>query len=127
MGQVDFNQKIQLQEPLSTFETKMMLHNKNNEEVLRTKLRDFSEKLRRIEKKVEETSSSMNTQCGKATQDQKRIIEEMNIMEGDMGKLRTELEDCDQRRRQNMQSSAATLDNLVEQMLAEAKKLEVRV
>jgi hypothetical protein len=48
VGQIDFNQKIQLQEPLSTFETKMMLHNKNNEEVLRTKLRDFSEKLRRI-------------------------------------------------------------------------------
>jgi hypothetical protein len=30
----------------------------------------------------------MNNQCGKATQDQRRIIEEMNLMEGDMGRLR---------------------------------------
>lgn len=44
-----------------------------------------------------------------------------------MGKLRNELEDCDIKRKQAMQSSAATLDNLVEQMLVEAKKLEVRV
>ncbi len=44
-----------------------------------------------------------------------------------MGKLRNQLEDCDIKRKQAMQSSAATLDNLVEQMLVEAKKLEVRV
>lgn len=39
MGQLDFNNKIHIQEPLNTFETKMMLHNKNNEEILRNKLR----------------------------------------------------------------------------------------
>lgn len=44
-----------------------------------------------------------------------------------MMRLRSELEDCDVKRKQAMQSSAATLDNLVEQMLAEARKLEVRV
>jgi hypothetical protein len=51
----------------------------------------------------------------------------MNLMEGEMMRLRSELEDCDVKRKQTMQSSAATLDNLVEQMLSEAKKLEVRV
>jgi hypothetical protein len=51
----------------------------------------------------------------------------MNIMETEMMRLRAELEDCDSKRKQTMQSSAATLDNLVEQMLTEAKKLEVRV
>jgi hypothetical protein len=30
-GQIDFAHKTQIQEPLNTFETKMMLHNKNNE------------------------------------------------------------------------------------------------
>jgi methyl-accepting chemotaxis protein len=39
----------------------MMLHNKNNEEVLRTRLKEFTEKIRKIEKKVEETSSSMSS------------------------------------------------------------------
>jgi tetrahydromethanopterin S-methyltransferase subunit B len=38
-----------------------MLHNKNNEEVLRTRLKEFTEKIRKIEKKVEETSSSMSS------------------------------------------------------------------
>jgi methyl-accepting chemotaxis protein len=39
----------------------MMLHNKNNEEVLRTRLKEFTEKIRKIEKKVEETSNSMSS------------------------------------------------------------------
>lgn len=30
MGQIDFNHKIHVQEPLNTYETKMMVHNKNN-------------------------------------------------------------------------------------------------
>ena len=51
----------------------------------------------------------------------------MNLIEGQMGQLRGELEECDQKRKNAMQTSAATLDNLVEQMLYEAKKLEVRV
>lgn len=55
----------------------------------------------------------MNAEINKSEQEQRRIIEEMNLMEGEMGKLRVELEECDQRRRQSMQSSAATLDNLV--------------
>jgi tetrahydromethanopterin S-methyltransferase subunit B len=38
-----------------------MLHNKNNEEVLRTRLKEFTEKIRKIEKKVEETSNSMSS------------------------------------------------------------------
>lgn len=105
----------------------MMLHNKNNEEVLRARLRDFTDKLRKIEKKVEETTWAMNSEFTKSNQEQKRIVEEMNLMEGEMMRLRSELEDCDVKRKQSMQSSAATLDNLVEQMLSEAKKLEVRV
>jgi len=38
-----------------------MLHNKNNEEILKARLKDFTEKLRKIEKKVEETSWIMGT------------------------------------------------------------------
>jgi hypothetical protein len=53
----------------------MMLHNKNNEEVLRAKLKEFTEKLRKIEKKVEETTSSMNSEFSKSFQEQKRIVE----------------------------------------------------
>jgi hypothetical protein len=41
MNQMDFAHKTQIQEPLTTFETKMMLHNKNNEEILKGKLREF--------------------------------------------------------------------------------------
>jgi len=48
MSQMDFAHKTQIQEPLNTFETKMMFHNKNNEEVLKGKLRDFMEKLRKV-------------------------------------------------------------------------------
>ena len=44
-----------------------------------------------------------------------------------MGQLRGELEECEGKRKQAMQRSAGALDNLVEQMLYEAKKLEVRV
>ncbi len=48
-------------------------------------------------------------------------------MEGDMVKLRSELQNCEMRRQKSMQTSANNLDNLVEQMLSEAKKLQVRV
>ncbi len=105
----------------------MMLHNKNNEEILRGKLREFTDKLKRVEKRIEETTFNMNSEFAKSTQEQKRIIEEMNVIEGEMHSLRSELEETDQKRKQSMQSSAASLDNLVEQMLYEAKKLEVRV
>ncbi len=44
-----------------------------------------------------------------------------------MTKIRQELENADQRRKQQIQCSAATLDNMVEQMLVETKKLEMRV
>jgi hypothetical protein len=41
--------------------------------------------------------------------------------------LRGELEQCEGKRKVAMQNSASNLDGLVEQMLYEAKKLEVRV
>ena len=69
----------------------------------------------------------MNGEFGRAVGDQRRIIEEMNMIEGEMGVLRSELEQCEGKRKVAMQSSAANLDGLVEQMLYEAKKLEVRV
>jgi hypothetical protein len=47
----------------------------------------------------------------------------MNNLENEMGKLRVELEGTDEKRRQNMQSHAVSLDNMVEEMLSEAKKL----
>jgi hypothetical protein len=51
----------------------------------------------------------------------------MANVEKEMEKIRGELEQADQKRRQEIQSSAATLDNMVEEMLAETKKLELRV
>lgn len=47
----------------------------------------------------------------------------MNSLENEMAKLRTDLESSDEKRKQTMQSHAHTLDNMVEEMLAEAKKL----
>lgn len=44
-----------------------------------------------------------------------------------MARLRTELETSDENRKQSMQSHAVSLDNMVEEMLAEAKRLEIRV
>lgn len=51
----------------------------------------------------------------------------MGNVEKQMFKLRSELESADQKRKQDIQSNAATLDNMVEEMLAETKKLELRV
>lgn len=127
MTQLDFAHKTQIQEPLNSFETKMMLHNKNNEDILKIKLREFMEKLKRVEKRISETTQSMGGEFGKSETEQRKIIEEMNLMESEMGGLRVELEGCEGKRKVAMQKSAATLDGLVEQMLYEAKKLEMRV
>lgn len=51
----------------------------------------------------------------------------MNLLENEMARLRTELETSDENRKQSMQSHAVSLDNMVEEMLAEAKRLEIRV
>ncbi len=51
----------------------------------------------------------------------------MNMLENEMARLRTELETSDDKRKQAMQSHALSLDNMVEEMLGEAKRLEVRV
>jgi hypothetical protein len=91
------------------------------------KLREFVEKLKRVEKRVAETTGTMNGEFGRAVGEQRRIVEEMNLIEGEMGTIRGELEGCEKRRQESMQSSAANLDGLVEQMLYEAKRLEVRV
>jgi hypothetical protein len=91
-----------------------MLHNRNNEEILRGRLREFTEKLKRLEGRIEETTKNMNGEFSRSTHEQKRVIEEMNVIEGEMHALRGELEVTEQRRRQAMQSSAASLDNLVE-------------
>lgn len=40
-------------EPLQTFETKIAIHNKNNEQILKNKLRNFSERLKKVQKKIE--------------------------------------------------------------------------
>lgn len=42
----------------------------------------------------------------------------MNVLESEMGRLRGELEGADERRKQDMQSHALSLDNMVEEMLA---------
>ena len=60
MNQLDFAHKTQIQEPLNSFETKMMMHNKNNEDILKVKLREFVEKLKKVEKRIGETTQSMN-------------------------------------------------------------------
>lgn len=69
----------------------------------------------------------MNGEMNASVHEQRRIVEEMNLIEGEMSGLRGELEGCEQKRKVAMQGSAETLDGLVEQMLSEAKKLEVRV
>jgi uncharacterized protein YukE len=96
-------------------------------EVLKTRLREFSERLARVERRVEETAAVMRSEMGRSGEEQRRAVQEMEAMEGEALRLRAELEGCEERRRQTMQSRAVTLDNLVEQMLSEAKKLELRV
>lgn len=39
-------------EPLQTFETNLAIHNKNNEEILKNKLRAFAERLKKVEKRI---------------------------------------------------------------------------
>ena len=51
----------------------------------------------------------------------------MKKTEDEMTQLRQQLQHTDQRRKQEIQSSATSLDNLVEEMLVETKKLEMRV
>lgn len=53
-------------EPLKTFETKIAMHNRNNEEILKDKLRGFSEKLKKVEKKIDEAAWTMSNQTNKA-------------------------------------------------------------
>ncbi len=77
---MEFSKKTAL-EPLSTFETKMAIHNKANEEILKEKLSNFTEKIRKLEKKVEETTWMMNSEISKSNQEQRKIIEEMNLLE----------------------------------------------
>ena len=47
-------------EPLQTFETKVAVHTKNNEQILKEKFKSFSEKLKNVEKKVEEAQWRMS-------------------------------------------------------------------
>ena len=47
-------------EPMKTFETKMAMHNRNNEEILKEKLRGFGEKLRKVEKRIDEAAWTMS-------------------------------------------------------------------
>ena len=56
----------------------------------------------------------MNSEISKSNQEQRKIIDEMNLLENQMARLRGELQMSDQKRKQNMQSHALTLDNMVE-------------
>ena len=76
---MEFYKKTVL-EPLNTFETKIALHNKANEQILKDKLINFSEKIKKLEKKVQETTSMMNSEINKSNQEQRKIIEEMNLL-----------------------------------------------
>ena len=69
----------------------------------------------------------MRNEFGKTGNEQRKMMEEMEAMESEAVRLRGELEGCEEKRRETMQNRAASLDQLVEQMLTEAKKLEVRV
>lgn len=68
-------------EPLKTFETKIAMHNRNNEQILKEKLRGFSEKLKKVEKKIDEAAWTMSNETSKAKIEQKRVIEEMGNVE----------------------------------------------
>ena len=46
------------------------------------------EKLKKVEKRIGEATQSMNNEFSKSTIQQKRIIEEMNIIEDEMVHLR---------------------------------------
>ena len=70
---MEFSKKTTL-EPLNTFETKMAIHNKANEEILKEKLSNFTDKIRKLEKKVEETTWMMNSEISKSNQEQRKII-----------------------------------------------------
>lgn len=60
----------------------MMLHNRNNEEILRGRLREFTQRLKKLEGRIEDTTKAMNGEFSRSTQEQKRVIEEMNLIEG---------------------------------------------
>ena len=76
---MEFYKKTVL-EPLNTFETKIALHNKANEQILKDKLINFTEKIKKLEKKVQETTLMMNSEINKSNQEQRKIIEEMNLL-----------------------------------------------
>jgi hypothetical protein len=52
----------------------MAIHNKANEEILKEKLSNFTDKIRKLEKKVEETTWMMNSEISKSNQEQRKII-----------------------------------------------------
>ena len=62
-------------EPIKTFETKVAVHNRNNEDILKDKLRNFTDKLKRLEKKIDEAGWNMNNEASKAKQEHKKMIE----------------------------------------------------
>lgn len=79
--------------------------------------------MEQVEKRVIETMGNLNNEVVKTAGEQQRVLNEMNLLEQDLLKLRGDLESAEDRRKDSMHKSAANLDQIVEDMLAEARAL----
>ena len=59
----------------------MNQHNKANEQILKDKLKPFTEKIRNVQQRVDEAKNMMNAEITKSQDEQRKIMEEMNLME----------------------------------------------
>ena len=69
----------------------------------------------------------ISKEVSKSQEEQRRIAEEMSLMEKQMISIRGNLQVADRQRKVSIQNNAASIDAMIEEMLLEAKRLEMRV